>query len=61
MEALTAFTVSLSFVDRQAAKSKDQAPKQHYLDRKNNLDRYRRPNYFSRIGPCSGKEMHVQS
>ena len=37
IEALTAFTVSLIFVDRQTDKSKDQAPKQHH--------------YFSRIDP----------
>ena len=53
IEALTAFTVSLSFADRQTDKSKDQAPKQHhYLGRKNNLGGYRRPNYFSRAGPA---------
>ena len=44
IEALTAFTVSFSFVDRQTDKSKDQAPKQHhYLGRKND--------YFFRIDP----------
>ena len=34
IEALAAFTFSLSFVDIQTDKSKDQAPK-HYLGRKN--------------------------
>ena len=52
IEALTAFTVnSFSFVDRQADKSKNQAPKHHILGRKNNFGSYHHPNYFSRIGP----------
>ena len=50
IEALTAFIVSLNFVDRQIDKSKDQTPKHHYLGRKNYLTGYRRSNYFSRIG-----------
>ena len=55
-EALTAFTVSLSFVDRQTQKSKDKAPKQHhYVGRKNSLGSYHYPNYFSRIGPEKGR------
>ena len=37
IEALTAFTANLSFVDRQTDKSKDQASKEHH--------------YFSRIDP----------
>ena len=48
-EALEAFTIRLSFVDRQTDKSKDQPPKQHhYLGRKNN--------HFSRMGPEKGKK-----
>ena len=41
IETLTAFKSDrLSFVERQTDKSKDQKLKQHYLDRKNNLDGY---------------------
>ena len=51
-KALSTFTVSLSFLDRQTGKSKDQALKQqHYLGRKNKLGFYHRPIYFSRIDP----------
>ena len=41
IETLTAFKSDrLSFVERQTDKSKYQKLKQHYLDRKNNLDGY---------------------
>ena len=43
IEALTAFT------DRQTDKSKDQAPKQHYLGRKNNLKLVNTEPYRSKI------------
>ena len=41
----------LSFVDRQTDRSKVQAPKQHYLGRKNKWASYHHPNYLSRIDP----------
>ena len=51
IEALAAFTVRQSQLCRQTDRSKDQALKQHYLGRKNNLGDYHHPNYFSRTGP----------
>ena len=41
----------LSLADRLTEKFKDEASKQHYLGSNNNLSDYRRPDYFSGIGP----------